>query len=69
MPGWSGSENVANADVVVWYMGSVHHLPRAEDGEDVNGLFRGAAHLVWTGWLLKPHNVFDRTPLFERRER
>ncbi len=65
----SNGENVANADVVVWYMGAVHHLPRAEDGESVNGTFRGSAHLMWTGWLLKPHNLFDRTPLFERRGR
>ena len=65
----ANSENVANADVVVWYMGAVHHLPRAEDGESVNGLFRGAAPLMWTGWLLKPHNLFDRTPLFEPRDR
>lgn len=63
----ANGENVSNADVVVWYMGSLHHLPRAEDGESVNGVFRGAAHLMWTGWVLKPHNVFDRTPLFERR--
>jgi Cu2+-containing amine oxidase len=64
----SNGENVVNEDVVVWYMGAVHHLPRAEDGESVNGVFRGAAHLMWTGWLLKPHNVFDRTPLFERQK-
>ena len=37
----ANSENVANADVVVWYMGSVHHLPRAEDGESTGGVFRG----------------------------
>jgi Cu2+-containing amine oxidase len=63
----SNAETVANSDVVVWYMGSVHHLPRAEDGEDRNGLFVGSAHLMWTGWLLKPHNLFDRTPLFDGR--
>ena len=63
----SNAETVANADVVVWYMGSVHHLPRAEDGELQKGTFVGSAHLMWTGWLLKPHNLFDRTPLFERR--
>ena len=50
-------------------MGAVHHLPRAEDGESVDGVFRGSAHVMWTGWLLKPHNVFDRTPLFEPRRR
>jgi len=65
----ANGENVANADVVLWYMGAVHHLPRAEDGESVKDVFRGSAHLMWTGWLLKPHNLFDRTPLFERRPR
>ena len=63
----ANGESVANADVVVWYMGAVHHLPRAEDGEKVSGTFRGSAHLMWTGWLLKPHDLFDRTPLFERQ--
>jgi primary-amine oxidase len=63
----SNAENVASSDVVVWYMGSVHHLPRAEDGETQNALFVGSAHVMWTGWLLKPHNLFDRTHLFERR--
>jgi hypothetical protein len=48
-------------------MGAVHHTPRAEDGENVKGTFQGAAHLMWTGWLLKPHNLFDRTPIFGRR--
>ena len=63
------AEAVASSDVVVWFTGSVHHLPRAEDGETVNGTFRGAALVMWTGWLLKPHNLFDRTPLFERRDK
>jgi Cu2+-containing amine oxidase len=63
----ANAEAVADSDVVVWYMGAVHHLPRAEDGESLKGTFVGAAHLMWTGWVLKPHNLFDRTPLFERR--
>ena len=68
LPSYAGNgETVASSDVVVWYMGAVHHLPRAEDGESRNGLFVGSAHVMWTGWLLKPHNLFDRTPLFERR--
>lgn len=65
----SNSESVANTDVVVWYMGAVHHQSRAEDGEIVKGQFVGAAHLMWTGWVLKPHNLFDRTPLLETRPR
>lgn len=60
----SPAEGVANSDIVVWYMGSVHHLPRAEDGEIVGVIFQGSAHVMWTGWLMKPHNLFDRTPLF-----
>lgn len=63
----ANTEVVAGSDVVVWYMGAVHHLPRAEDGENVSGRFVGSAHVMWTGWLLKPHNLFDRTPLFDRR--
>jgi primary-amine oxidase len=56
-------ESVANADIVLWYMGSVHHLVRDEDGEFVGNVFQGEAHLMWTGWVLKPHNLFDKTPL------
>lgn len=63
----ANAQNVANNDVVVWYMGAVHHAPRAEDGELVNGRIEGAAQVMWTGWLLKPHNLFDRTPLYPRR--
>ena len=63
----ANAQNVANTDVVVWYMGAVHHAPRAEDGELVNGRIEGAAQVMWTGWLLKPHNLFDRTPLYPGR--
>lgn len=56
--------NVANADIVAWYYGGVHHLVRDEDGEIVNGIWRGEAHVMWTGFMLKPHNLFDTTPLF-----
>jgi len=63
----SNGDTVENADVVLWYVGAVHHLPRAEDGEKVDGTFRGSAHVMWTGWLLKTHNLFDRTPLLETR--
>jgi primary-amine oxidase len=55
---------VANTDVVVWYRGSVHHHPRDEDGEMVNGAWHGVALIMWTGFMLKPHNLFDRTPFY-----
>jgi hypothetical protein len=55
---------VANADIVLWYRGSVHHHPRDEDGEMVGGAWHGVALIMWTGWMLKPHDLFDRTPFY-----
>ena len=60
----SPPEIVSNSDIVLWYWGSLHHLPRDEDGEPVGNYFQGEAHLMWTGFMLKPHNLFDRTPLY-----
>ena len=57
-------ESTVNTDIVVWYMGSIHHLPRDEDGEVVNGFWQGEAHVMWTGFMLKPNNLFDRTPFY-----
>jgi primary-amine oxidase len=59
----SPPQPVANADVVVWYTGSIHHLVRDEDGGIVQGTWQGEAHAMWTGFMLKPHNLFDKTPL------
>ncbi|HVS81458.1 MAG TPA: hypothetical protein VHE60_06970 [Pyrinomonadaceae bacterium] len=56
--------SVANTDIVVWYYGGVHHLVRDEDGQIVNGVWKGEAHIMWTGFMLKPHNLFDKTPLY-----
>ncbi len=62
------AEPVSNADVVVWYTASIHHEVRDEDGEEITisgqTFWSGEAHTMWVGWMLKPHNVFDRTPLF-----
>ena len=55
---------VSNTDVVVWYYGGVHHLVRDEDGQIINGRWVGEAHIMWTGFMMKPHNLFDTTPLF-----
>lgn len=60
----ANGQPVSNADIVVWYMGSVHHLPRREDGQEVSGTLVGSAQVMWTGWVMKPHNLFDKTPLF-----
>jgi Cu2+-containing amine oxidase len=56
---------VNNTDVVVWYYGGVHHIVRDEDGRiAADGTWRGEAHLMSTSFMLKPHNLFDTTPLF-----
>jgi Cu2+-containing amine oxidase len=56
--------NINPGDIVVWYWGSVHHLIRDEDGQVINGYWDGVAQLMWTGFMLKPHNLFDRPPLY-----
>lgn len=56
--------SVSNTDVVVWYYGAVHHLVRDEDGHFVGNTWQGEAHVMWTGFMLKPHNLFDKTPLY-----
>lgn len=59
------AESVSSNDVVVWYYGAAHHLPRDEDGRHVNNNFEPlVAHVMWTGFMLKPHNLFDSTPLY-----
>jgi len=58
------AEPVTDTDVVLWYKGSIHHHPRDEDGEIVNGNWHGVALVMWTGFMLKPHNLFDRTPFY-----
>lgn len=59
----SPAQAVSNTDVVVWYYGGAHHLPRDEDGRVVNGVWTGEAHIMWNGFMLMPHNLFDKTPL------
>lgn len=56
-------QSTLNTDVLVWYYGGVHHMPRDEDGLLVNGVWKGEAHIMWTGFMLMPHNLFDKTPL------
>ena len=52
----SPPEPVANSDVVLWYYGGLHHLVRDEDSD--------MTHLMWVGFMLKPHDVWSKTPLY-----
>jgi primary-amine oxidase len=49
-------EPIANSDVVVWYYAGLHHLVRSED--------LAMTHVMWVGFMLKPHNVWANTPFF-----
>jgi Cu2+-containing amine oxidase len=51
-------------DIVVWYWGPLHHSYREEDGVVSDGTFTGVAQTMWTGFMLKPHNLFDQVPFF-----
>jgi len=64
LPTWTNGQSVKNADIVVWYWGSILHVPRDEDGTLATGMFNGTAQVMWTGWMLKPHNLFDKVPLY-----
>ncbi len=57
-------EPVVDTDIVVWYKGSIHHHPRDEDGEIVNGYWNGVALVMWTGFMLMPRNLFETTPFY-----
>lgn len=62
----AGSPSVANTDIVIWYKGSLHHHPRDEDGAyDHNNVWIGTAHVMWTGFMLMPHGLFDCTPFYK----
>lgn len=59
------AEPVSNNDVVVWYYSAAHHMPRDEDGRYVSNSFQPTvAQVMWTGFMLKPHDLFDSTPLY-----
>jgi Cu2+-containing amine oxidase len=55
---------IEDTDVVLWYNSVGHHEPRSEDGEDIGSGFQGATHVMWSGFDLRPRNVFDRSPFY-----
>jgi primary-amine oxidase len=57
-------EPIMNADVVLWHSAAMHHEPRLEDGKMVNGGLQGVTHTMWAGFLLRPRNLFEHTPLY-----
>jgi primary-amine oxidase len=56
-------EPIMNTDVVLWHSTPGHHEPRMEDGKMQNG-FQGVTHVMWAGFMLRPRNLFEHTPLY-----
>jgi hypothetical protein len=65
-------ELVEQADIVLWYTSSSHHEPRDEDGKGnrtrrmwfYDDGWEGSALVMWSGFDLRPRNLFDRTPFY-----
>src|SRR5262249_25862116 len=60
----SKGEPIMNTDVVIWHSTPAHHEPRLEDGKMGGGGIQGVTHVMWTGFMLRPRNLFDQTPLY-----
>lgn len=55
-------EKIMGADVVLWLSTACHHEPRSEDGEIRKDTMVGSTPIAWSGFDLRPRNLFDRTP-------
>lgn len=53
------ADSLKGEDVVLWHVTSAHHIPRQEDmfGDGI-----GATCVVWSGFDLKPRDLFPGTP-------
>lgn len=59
--GFINGQSILNADIVVWHVSSAHHDPHDED-LDIDRK-PGVTLIHWTGFELRPHNLFDYNPL------
>jgi primary-amine oxidase len=64
LPTYCHDEDIVDTDIVLWYGTSMFHEPRSEDGIFEGNNWVGATIVSWSGFALRPNNVFDRTPLF-----
>jgi hypothetical protein len=53
----------------VWHCTPALHFPRSEDfdAEDGTNSYGGLAVTFWTGFFIKPRDLFDSTPLYQPR--
>jgi Cu2+-containing amine oxidase len=63
----SGERPLAVERKTLWHSVGALHSPRDEDfGPVVVDAARGAALTEWVGFTLRPRNLFDGTPSFDR---
>ena len=66
----TGSNLLDKAACTIWHNAASLHVPRAEDyGIDGVSSRSGAAITNWAGFLLRPVNLFDSTPLYESSDK
>ena len=59
------SRTIDKNPVTIWHNTASLHVPRGEDyGVDGTSNYQGAAITSWTGFALRPVNLFDKTPLY-----
>jgi hypothetical protein len=61
----SKKESLEGQPVTIWHNSPGIHVPRGEDfGTDGKTNSAGVAIASWTGFTLRPRNLFDSTPLY-----
>jgi Cu2+-containing amine oxidase len=64
IPSYCNGEDIVDTDIVLWYGTGMFHEPRSEDGYFEGNRWVGATIVTWSGFTLRPNNVFDHTPLY-----
>lgn len=66
VPKYAGrGESLDSGALTLWHNAPSLHVPRGEDyGADGTSANLGAAVTTWNGFILKPINLFDSTPLY-----
>jgi hypothetical protein len=54
----------------VWHCSPVLHFPRSEDfgSEDGKNSYTGVGSAFWTGFYIRPRDLFDGSPLYQARQ-
>ena len=65
LPRYANDETIIDTDVVLWHVTPVLHVPRSEDGVVGSDAYAdGVAIAMWSGFDMRPRNLFDRTPFY-----